>query len=69
MTDEGVKKIKKLMIDKGVKSQKSLATLTGLSRPTIQKVLTGGENISLGTIRRLVQALSISETEAGEIFF
>lgn len=61
--------IKKIMVEKGFKTIKSLADESGVDRITLGRVLDGKIQPSSDVMLKLVETLDISDTEAGKIFF
>lgn len=61
--------IRKLMIDRGHKTIKSLANAAGVDRYTLGKVLESKKNPSFDMMQKIVSALDIPAGDAGEIFF
>lgn len=61
--------IKKIMVEKGFKTIKSLADESGVDRTTLGRVLDGKIQPSSDVMFKLVETLDISDTEAGKIFF
>lgn len=62
-------KIKKLMLENGFETNASLSDKTGINRVTLGKILKGEQLPSSESIYRIVEALHISASEAGNIFF
>lgn len=63
------KELKKLMIDKNIKTIGELAEKTGISERTVGKILAGTIQPSTKSIYCLINVLDISPIAAGEIFF
>lgn len=61
--------LKKAMIEKGFKTNKSLADASGINRNTIGQLLNGEIQPSYDVMVRLVATLELSEHYAGRIFF
>lgn len=61
--------IRKLMAEKGFKTINSLAIEAGINRSTLGKVLDGKAQPSSDIMFKLVEALDIPASEAGNIFF
>lgn len=61
--------LKKLMIEKGFKTNKSLADASGIDRNTIGKLLNGEIQPSYYVMVKLAATLGLSELDAGRIFF
>lgn len=61
--------IKKLMIDKDIKSITELAEQSGITRETLSNILNGNKQPSGDVMRKLVSCLEIEPSDAGCIFF
>lgn len=61
--------LKKVMIEKGFKTNTSLADASGINRNTIGQLLNGEIQPSYDVMVRLVATLELSEHNAGRIFF
>lgn len=61
--------IRKIMVEKGFKTINSLAVESGINRTTLGKVLDGKIQPSADVMFKLVEALDISASDAGKIFF
>jgi transcriptional regulator with XRE-family HTH domain len=61
--------LKKAMIDSEITTISELAELTGVSRNTLSKVLSGDVQPSSEIMDRLVEVLKIAPEIAGRIFF
>lgn len=61
--------IRKIMIDKGIRTVSELSKLSGINRNTLGKVLNGEIQPSADVMYKLVSCLDISPEEAGNIFF
>ena len=61
--------LKKVMIEKGFKTNMSLADASGINRNTIGQLLNGEIQPSYDVMVRLVATLELSEHNAGRIFF
>lgn len=61
--------IKKIMIDKGIKTISELAAKSKINRNTLGKVLNGELQPSADVMYKLVSCLEISPIDAGVIFF
>lgn len=61
--------LEKLMIEKGYRTNKSLADASGIDRTTLGKVLSGLIQPSTDVMYKLVVTLEMSKEQAGCIFF
>ena len=61
--------IKKIMIDRDIKSITELSEKSGIGRNTLAKVLNGQIQPSSDTMEKLVYTLKIPPEKAGKIFF
>jgi len=61
--------LRKIMIDKGIKTVTKLAEMSGVNRNTLGKVLNGEIQPSADFMYKLVACLEISPEVAGNIFF
>ena len=61
--------LKKAIIEKGFKTNKSLAEASGINRNTIGQLLNGEIQPSYDVMVKLVATLELSEHNAGRIFF
>lgn len=61
--------IKKIMVEKGIKTVKELSEKTGISRNTLSTVLSGKTQPSSDVMEKLVFFLEIPPETAGRIFF
>lgn len=61
--------IKKIMIDRNIKSITELSKKSGIGRNTLTKVLNGQMQPSSDTMEKLVYTLKIPPEKAGKIFF
>lgn len=64
-----VSEIKKAMIDKEIDTIIQLASITGVNRNSLSKILNGETQPSSEIMDRLVDALEIEPETAGKIFF
>ena len=61
--------IKKIMIDRDIRSITELSEKSGIGRNTLAKVLNGQIQPSSDTMEKLVSTLKIPPEKAGKIFF
>lgn len=61
--------IKKIMIDRDIRSITELSEKSGIGRNTLAKVLNGQIQPSSDTMEKLVYTLKIPPEKAGKIFF
>jgi transcriptional regulator with XRE-family HTH domain len=61
--------IKKLMIERGIKTILQLSAQTGINRNTLSQILNGEIQPSADAMRKLVSVLVIPPEKAGLIFF
>lgn len=61
--------LKKAIIEKGFKTNTSLADASGINRNTIGLVLNGEIQPSYDVMVKLIATLELSELDAGRIFF
>ena len=61
--------LKRLMTEKGFRSVGLLADMSGIGRTALGKILDGKMQPSTDTMFKLMDALGIPESEAGQIFF
>ena len=59
----------KVMVEKGFRTNTSLAVKAGVNRNTLGQVLNGQIQPSYDVMCKLVTTLELSEIEAGRIFF
>ena len=64
-----LKKLKKLLIDKEIDTISELAELTGVGRDTCSGILNGKIRPSTAVMEKFMNALEMTPTEAGTIFF
>ena len=61
--------IKKLMIDRNIKTTKELSEKSGINRNTLANVLNGEAQPTADVMEKLVLCLEINPNNAGAIFF
>lgn len=64
-----VKELKKIMIDREVRSIAELSEVTGVNRNTLSDVLNEKSYPSADVMVRIVDGLEIESSNAGRIFF
>lgn len=61
--------LKKIMIDQGIDTITELSERSGVDRNTLSKILSGESQPSSNVMFKLIWALEMSPSKAGEIFF
>lgn len=64
-----VKRLKKLMVDRGYDTKTRLSTASGVDRNTLGDILNGKKQPSSSVMYKLVETLNMTPSIAGEIFF